>query len=61
MRVTLNFELPDALNTELQVAAETSGMTASSWAAQVIEGELAVRRLDYIAPGRTGAQFGTER
>ena len=58
MRVNLTFELPDELKQELQLAADTSGITAHKWAAQVVENEIAVRRLDQIEPGRCGADIG---
>lgn len=57
MQVNLKFQLPDALNAELQVAAETSRMTPSDWAAQLIEAELASRRLPHVEMGRLGAQI----
>ena len=56
MRVTLEFELPDALNVELQVAAQTAEITVDRWAAQTIEAELATRRLDGVPLGRCGPQ-----
>lgn len=58
MRVTLSFDLPEALTTELETAAETSGVTMHRWAAQIIEGALAERRLDNVELGRCGPQIG---
>ena len=58
MRVTLELELPDALQDELQKAAKTSGITAPAWAALAIEAELATRRLPRVALGAHGPRIG---
>lgn len=58
MRVTLNLELPDALENELQMAAKTSGIPAHAWAAQALEAELASRRLPQVAAAPHGARIG---
>lgn len=59
MRVTLDMELPDALESELQMAAKTSGIPAHAWAAQALEAELASRRLPRVAIAPHGARIGT--
>jgi hypothetical protein len=58
VRVTLDLELPDALESELQMAAKTSGIPAHAWAAQALEAELASRRLPRVAIAPHGARIG---
>jgi len=60
MRVTLNLDLPDALEHELQSAARTSGIPATTWAAQAIESELASRRLPRVHCGSHGPRIGMQ-
>ena len=59
MRVTLDLDLPDALQDELQMAAKTSGIAPQTWAALAIEAELASRRLPRVKPASLGARIGT--
>jgi hypothetical protein len=59
VRVTLNLDIPDALESELQMAAKTSGIPADAWAAQALEAELASRRLPRMAIAPHGARIGT--
>jgi hypothetical protein len=58
VRVTLDLDLPDALQDELQMAARTSGIPAHAWAAQALEAELASRRLPRVATAPHGARIG---
>ena len=60
MRVTLEFELSPTLHAELQEAAKESRIGPSAWSAQVIEAELAARRLPHVELGRCGAQLGKD-
>jgi hypothetical protein len=48
MRVDMSLEMPDALHTELELAAEACGMKPAAFAAQAIEATLASRRLDRL-------------
>jgi hypothetical protein len=57
--VTLDLELPDALESELQMAAKTSGIPAHAWAAQALKAELASRRLPRVTIAPHGARIGT--
>jgi hypothetical protein len=59
VRVTLDLELPEALESELQMAAKKSGIPAHAWAAQALEAELASRRLPQVAAAPHGARIGT--
>ena len=54
----LDLDLPDALESELQMAARTSGIPAHAWAAQALEAELATRRLPRVAAAPHGARTG---
>jgi hypothetical protein len=58
VRVTLDLDLPDALQDELQMAAKTSGIAPQTWAALAIEAELASRRLPRVKPAILGARIG---
>jgi hypothetical protein len=57
VRVTLDLDLPDALQDELQLAAKTSGIPAHTWAAQALEAELASRRLPRVAEAPHGPRI----
>jgi predicted transcriptional regulator len=57
VRVTLDFELSEALSNELQHAARASRMSPAAWAAQTIEAELAVRVLETVSAGRYGPRM----
>jgi hypothetical protein len=57
VRVTLDFEIPEALSAELRTAARASRMSPAAWAAQTIEAELAVRVLETVSAGRCGARM----
>jgi hypothetical protein len=61
MRVTLDLELPEALQDELQTAAKECGISGAAWAAQAIESELASRRLPRVTVGPYGARMYEER
>jgi hypothetical protein len=58
VRVTLDLDLPEALQDELQMAAKTSGIAPHAWAALAIEAELATRRLRRVTPASLGARIG---
>jgi hypothetical protein len=61
MRVDMSLEMPDALHTELELAAGACGMRPAAFAAQAIEATLATRRLDRLTePGRITSPRMTE-
>jgi hypothetical protein len=57
VRLILDLGLPDALGVELETEAKRCGMSAPKWAAELIEAEVAVRRLPYVDAGRNGARM----
>lgn len=57
MQMILSLDLPDELGAELQAAASLSRMSAPAWAAQLIESEIAARRLPTVTQGRNGARL----
>jgi hypothetical protein len=55
-----SLELPDALATELRAAAKERNISEPTFAAQVLESELASRRLENISSGQCGARLRKE-
>jgi len=60
MRVTLDFELSDALARELQSACRECQMTVQHFAAESVEAVLAGRRLSGVRVAPLGARVKAE-
>jgi hypothetical protein len=61
VRLLLDVELPDELAVELHTAADETNLSPERFAAQVLESEIASRRLEHTTLGRCGPRVKGER
>jgi hypothetical protein len=59
-KLSLDLVLAEPLAADLLAGAKQSEMTVSQFACQLIESELASRRLPVVSPGRSGARINVD-